>query len=500
VTNPTPQLSAVRILVVEDSLDDYELLRLRLGMAPWPFESERVEDAAAMSAALRDKPWDLVISDHHLPRFSSNAALDVLRASGVDAPFIIVSGMIGEDVAVEAMKSGADDYVMKSNMARLLPAIERSLRNAAARREKHAAEGAVRAGERRMAAIAANIPGVVLRLELDRASGRVELPWVSEGAPLLCGRSAADLRDDPRLLFDALEPADAASLNEAILAAAQGARNLRWEGRGRDDAGGARWWLLAATADAPQADRQGWDGIITDISPEKRALADLQASRERLSELTAHQDSLKEAERAAIAREIHDEMGGLLTGLKADVSWMKKQGACSEPRARDKLRDMEGLLDEVVLVSKRIAKSLRPAILDQGLNAALEWQAHEFEKHSGIPCRFKTNDEELVLEPAKATGVFRVFQEALTNVAKHAGAKRVDVQMFATEKLVTLEVRDDGIGVRKQDLLKGESFGVRGMQERVHHLGGWLDLSGAPGKGTTLMLSIPRNGHGRTRT
>jgi signal transduction histidine kinase len=224
---------------------------------------------------------------------------------------------------------------------------------------------------------------------------------------------------------------------------------------------------------------------------EKKALEELRESRERLSELAAHMEDSKEAERAEIAREIHDEMGGLLTGLKADLAWLRKH-AGDDARVREKIRDIESLLDEVVMVSKRIAKSLRPAILDQGLNAALEWQAHEFEKHAGIPCRFQTNSEDLALDAGQATGVFRVFQEALTNVAKHARAKHVDVQVFATEELVTLEVRDDGVGVAARDLDKPESFGVRGMQERVHHLGGWLDVSGAPGQGTTIMLSIPR--------
>ncbi len=367
LNNPGSSKPTVRILVVEDSPEDYELLRARLDTAPFDAISTRVEDEPGMSAALDEGSWDLVISDHNLPRFSSIAALALLRQRGSNLPFIIASGMIGEDVAVEAMQSGADDYVMKSNMKRLVPAIQRSLRMAAERRAKLAAEEAVR-----------------------------------------------------------------------------------------------------------------------------EALQELKISRESLSDLTAHLESSKEAERASIAREIHDEMGGLLTGLKADVSWLKKQVG-AEPRARDKLRDIEGLLDDVVQVSHRIAKSLRPAILDQGLNAALEWQAQEFEKHSGIPCHFRTNDEDLSLDSGQATGVFRVFQEALTNIAKHAQAGHVDVQMFATDKLVTLEVRDDGVGVRKQDLAKSESFGVRGMQERMHHLGGWIEVSGAPGKGTTLMLSIPRS-------
>jgi signal transduction histidine kinase len=359
--------SRVRILVVEDSEDDYHLLLQHLRSAPFKVEARRVEEGPAMQAALLEKPgWDLVISDHNMPRFSSTLALQVLRRVAPDLPFIIASGMIGEEAAVEALKAGADDYVMKGNMARLVPSIERALRAADERRAKRAAEDA-----------------------------------------------------------------------------------------------------------------------------EKRALEELRESRERLSQLTAHLEKSKEEERAAISREIHDELGGLLTGLKADLAWIRKN-APDEPRLAEKLRDTETLLDEVVAVSRRIAKRLRPAILDQGLNAALEWQAREFEKRAGIACRFQTNDEDLALETGSATGVFRVFQEALTNVAKHSRASNVDVQVFATDELVTLEIHDDGVGVKPQDLAKPDSFGLRGMQERVHHLGGWLDVSSAPGRGTTLMLSIPR--------
>ena len=479
----------IRILVVEDSPEDYALLRHQLRSAPFRVESRRVEEAQAMSEALRNESWDVVLSDHHLPRFSSAGALAQLRALNLDIPFIILSGVIGEDAAVDAMQAGADDYVMKSNMRRLVPAIERSLRMASERGAKRKAEAAALASERRFEAVTANIPGIVLRIEYDPARDSVRFPWVSQGAAMLYGYTSEALCRNPELLFACMEPADAAHLREAIAAAGHD-QPLRWEGRIRAREDDLRWWLLAATADGSNPDVPAWDGILTDITPEKKALSDLEASRERLSALTAHLEALKEAERAEIAREIHDEMGGLLMGLKADAAWLKKN---VEGRAREKVADIEALLDEVVLVSRRIAKSLRPAILDQGLGAALEWQAREFEKHSGIPCRFRTNRDDLALEARQATGVFRVFQEALTNVAKHAQASQVDVQVFATDGLVTLEVRDDGVGLRKQDLAKSGSFGVRGMQERVHHLGGWLDVSGAPGQGTTLMLSIPRD-------
>src|SRR5687768_6721715 len=139
----------IRILVVEDSPEDYELLRHQLKSAPFRVESRRVDEAQAMSEALRAEPWHVVVSDHHLPRFSSAGALEHLRSLGIDIPFIILSGVIGEDAAVEAMQAGADDYVMKSNMRRLVPAIERSLRMAAERGAKRKAEAAALASERR---------------------------------------------------------------------------------------------------------------------------------------------------------------------------------------------------------------------------------------------------------------------------------------------------------------------------------------------------------------
>ncbi|MDX2218642.1 MAG: histidine kinase [Burkholderiales bacterium] len=478
----------VRILVVEDSEDDYQLLLLQLRKAPFATIAVRVETEGELRTALRDAAWHVVISDHNLPRFSSAEALALVKQQSPGTPFIIMSGAIGEDAAVQAMQNGADDYVMKHRPGRLIPAIERGLRNSRERQIRRQAEEAMETANRRLASVTANMPGVLLRLTWDSATERLGLAYSSGGCFVLHTDSsprAIHRIDDLLALFS---PETVQNLRATVSAANRSSgRSLRWEGR-TIGTNGVTWLLLAATRDAGSS---AWDGMLTDISPEKEALEAAAALRRQTSELVAHQEAEKENERAAIAREIHDDIGGLLTGIKTDVVWLKKHLA-SDPGAQQKLADLGDLLEQVVGSTKRIAKALRPAILDQGLPAALEWQVREFQQRSGISCKFNSNADNLKLDPGSATGVFRVFQEALTNVSKHADARSVDVQLFSNDSNVTLEVRDDGQGLQEQDISKPESFGLRGMRERITQLGGWIEVNSSPGQGTTVMLSIPR--------
>lgn len=478
----------VRILMVEDSIDDYDLLLIHLRNAPFQCDAKRVDTGHGLREALAAEPWDIVISDHNLPSFGSGEALEIVKQSGRDIPFIIMSGTIGETAAVEAMQAGADDYLMKHNPSRLIAAIERSLRAAAERRERRQVQTAYTEALRRYNTVASNMPGIVLRLVLLPESGEIVMPYVSSGH--LCEHSQHAVREAADL-FAILTPFDADALRDMLYEAGRsGERLFRWEGRlGRPCC--VRWLLLAATRDASY-DGIAWDGLLTDVTPEKDALEKLAEARAERSALIAHQEAAKEAERAEIAREIHDDVGGLLTGLKTDVAWLKRH-LPADPGITSKLNDMNELVNSMVEATRRLAKALRPAILDQGLNAALEWQTREFEERSGIECHFKSNEEEVALDAGSATGVFRVFQEALTNVVKHADASKVDVQLFSDTKAVTLEIHDNGKGFLPPELAKTESFGVRGMKERVEQLGGWIEVNGAPGKGTTIMLSIPRD-------
>lgn len=485
----------LRVLVVEDQPDDYDILVGFLKRESWRIHSERVEDEPGLRAALADADWDIVISDHHLPRFDSISALRVLREVDEHVPFIIVSGHIGEQVAVNAMLSGADDYVMKHSLARLHPAIHRCLEASAVRREKAAAESAKRESDARLAATAANLPGAVFQLRQRLGAGTIEVVYLSRGAEALLGRPVQAVIDKPALLTGLTAEGDEAPLSARMAASAAVTEPLSWEGRA--GAQGERWLALRALPRSLAPGVVLWDGVMMDISALKRAEAGLRESRQQLSELSAHWEQRVEEERSGIARELHDDFGGSLTALKVDLDWLRRHRG-EDPEVLDKSAAMQGLVESLLQATTRIARDLRPAALDYGICIALETRAAELERRLGISCRFRTNSENLEVEPAVARALFRIFQESLTNITKHALAKNVEIELFATPEAVTLEVRDDGRGFAAGDLCKGGSFGVRGMQERAGRLGGWLEVNGMPGKGTIVMASIPLGGKGAT--
>ena len=347
------------MLHLEDSEPDHALVMAQLRRSGLLVSVQRVETRADFTAALSER-WDVIVSDYHLPGFTGVQALQLLQEhiarGGRAVPFILVSGQIGEDTAVEAMRNGAADYLLKNKLARLAPAMEHAITAA----------------------------------EVQRA------------------RWAAD--------------------------------------------------------------------------------TELQVSRARLSALAQHLQTSVEAERAAIAREIHDEVGGSLTALKFDLDWMRRHtlDAQLQARATSALETVSNALQ----VSQRIMQNLRPAILEQGLVAALQWLCGSFEKRTGVACTFRSGRELPVLPAGVPLVVYRTAQEALTNISKHAAASRVQVDLSLTEGVLSLEVSDNGRGLSDADLAKARSFGIRGLHERASHVGGWVDLSSSPG-GTSLIVSVP---------
>ena len=352
MTAPEPP---VRLLHLEDSEADHALAMAHLRRAGLAVQVERVETRDAFVAAL-GRPWDLILSDYNLPGFTGIQALAILRERDSLVPFILVSGEIGEDVAVEAMRNGASDYLLKNNLARLAPAIEHAIAAAETRRAK---------------------------LRADR---------------------------------------------------------------------------------------------------------DLQASQARLSELAQHLQLSVEAERNAIAREIHDDVGGSLTALKFDLHWIGQRVQTPELKAR--VASALDTVNHAIEASQRIMHNLRPAILEQGLVAALQWLAGRFERRTGVPCAFRTSHEMPVLPLGVPLVAYRTAQEALTNVSKHAQASKVAIDLSLTGGVLSLEISDNGRGLSPADLAKAQSFGIRGLKERAATVGGWVDLSSGPG-GTSLILSVP---------
>ena len=241
-------------------------------------------------------------------------------------------------------------------------------------------------------------------------------------------------------------------------------------------------------------------GIVEDfkdISGRKRSEQELMESRGKLRNLAAHLQVIREEERERIAHEIHDELGQALTALKMDVHWIRRKLSEPEDSLVKKTITMSTLIDSTVHSVKRIISELRPRLLDDfGLAAAIEWQVEEVVERTGIQCDIELEPEDIVLDEARSIAVFRIFQEALTNITRHAHATRVRVSLKENAFAVKMRVSDNGKGISKKQLSGLQSFGLIGMRERAHTFGGKLIISGTRGGGTTLDVSIPIQGKG----
>ncbi len=220
--------------------------------------------------------------------------------------------------------------------------------------------------------------------------------------------------------------------------------------------------------------------------------AALTTANERLHNLSAHLQDMCEQERTTLAREIHDELGQSLTALKLELSLLRKGLSSDQQEAADKAESMSELLESTMHAVKRISLELRPEILDHlGITAAMEWQAGEFEKRTGLPCTVSFGPATIELDNDRAIAVFRIFQETLTNVARHAEADTVAVRLSSDGDVLTLQVTDDGKGMTEAQRTNEGSFGLLGIQERIQVWDGTLSISSAPGAGTTVIARIP---------
>lgn len=348
---------SVRILHLEDSPADQQLARLALRKAGCNPGIEVVDTLDGFAALVQNHSFDVVLADYHLPGFTALDAWALVAKMDAPPPFILVSGAIGEAAAVEAIRVGMADYVLKDDLARL-----------------------------------------------------------------------------PHVIARALE------VQHARQAEAQAARELA-------------------------------------------------ASRQSLAELTEHLQTSIEQERAAIAREIHDDIGGALAAVLFDLSWISRHS--QQPPVLEHTQAATAMLQHALGASQRIMKNLRPPMLDQGLIPAIQWLADNFSQRTGMAVQWLSAPALQPLGKPLQLVVYRTAQEALTNVSKYAHARHVHIDLADTGGVLTLEVSDDGQGFDPAAPRRKGSFGLVGLQERAHTVGGWLDVSSRPGQGTSVILSIP---------
>ncbi|MBP0625158.1 PAS domain S-box protein [Cupriavidus consociatus] len=246
---------------------------------------------------------------------------------------------------------------------------------------------------------------------------------------------------------------------------------------------------VTARKDALENLKRQRDQLELEVRERQRTELELLASREQLQRLSAHQEVIREEERKYIAMEIHDELGQLLTALKIDVSLLRMQ-LSTNAAAIHKANEMRELVDKTIRIVRNVVSNLRPTALNYGLASALEWLAADFSRHTQILCHFEAERPEPSLSDTRATAVFRIVQESLTNVARHANASRVDVTLAHTESGIELAIRDDGQGFDIVSARAGSSYGLQGMAERARLIDAELEIDSEPGCGAVIRLRI----------
>lgn len=352
--------SKLKLLLLEDEIPDAELIQRFLSHSGLAFTAVIASDKSEFEAAIRKNAFDAILADNSLPQFNSIDALRLMRERNIDIPFILVTGTVSEEFAVDIIHKGADDYILKNNLTRLPASIKSAIEKRKTIREKRIAEDELK--------------------ELNR-----------------------ELRD-----------------------------------------------------------------------------------------LSSHLQNIREEERIQIARDIHDELGQQLTGLKMDVHSLAKRMQREDDALRDKFTGILVLIEEIMKSVRRISTDLRPSVLDDlGLAAALQWQSREVEARFGIKVIFISSLFEMDLPAGIVTGLFRIYQEALTNAVRHANAHIINSSLSISGNRIILEIKDDGKGIPPDTGLRKNSFGLLGIKERVFVMNGTFELKSKPGKGTALHVSVP---------
>jgi signal transduction histidine kinase len=347
----------IRVLHLEDSAIDHELVQRALHKAQLRFTIERVETLPTFTEMVRTNSFDLILADYRLPGFTAVDAWNSLQPDLPRPTFVLVSGAIGEAAAVAAIQLGMSDYVLKDDLGKLAHVAQRAM-------EVHHA-----------------------RLAKEQAD------------------------------------------------------------------------------------------------------AELAASEKRLAGFAEHLQAVIEQERTAIAREIHDDIGGALAAVKLDLAWISRHSP--DPQMQAHLDSAQEMLQQALGASQRIMMNLRPAVLDQGLSAAIEWLAKGFEKRTKIATSVRCSLGSTQLAKSLELAAFRSTQEALTNIAKHARCEHVTIDISDDHQVLTLEIADDGVGLSANALNKPDAFGIKGMHERAKAVGGWLDVTTNAQRGTSIIFSAP---------
>lgn len=472
----------LKILILEDSANDEELMIDELKKSINDFDTRRVDNKEEFLQELSKFNPDLVLCDYFLPSFTAMDALEILNEKYPKIPSIIVTGTINEETAVFCMKNGADDYILKDNLTRLGSAVQTVLEKKRLREEKEKADEQVR----KLSHVVTQSPVSIVITDLK---GTIE--YVNYYFSQITGYSEKEvIGKNPSILKSGKHaPEFYQKLWNTISA------GKIWRGQFHNKKkNGELFWEEAVISPVLNEKKEitNFIALKEDISDRKQAEDALKKSREQLRKLSVHLQSAAERERTKIAREVHDDLGQALTALKIDISNFRDSSPKLGDNQKNKIGKMLELADMIIKSVKRISSELRPSIIDDlGLAAAVEWHVEEFQKRTKINCRLKIDPEDMDLQESISIALYRIIQEALTNIARHSKANTVKIDLLQKDSKLNLSISDNGVGLKSSDINNTRSLGILGMKERARALQGRIQFKNPKKKGTKILVSIP---------
>ncbi len=480
----------IKVLHLEDSLKDFELIHSIIeggGIAHEYFLADNEKDFINI---LETEKIDIILSDNHLPDYNGNEALKLVRENYPYTPFLFVTGTMGEDAAIESMVNGATDYVLKDKLERLVPAIKRALHeNELEINRKRTEKTFLQSEENYHRSISESPLGIrIISIE---------------GETIYVNKAFLDIYEYNSLEEFRCIPAINRHTPESYVQ-----HQIRKEKRKNGhDIFDYEVSIIRKNAEIRYIKvwrkEVLWDGVKhyqtfnLDITEQKQSEEALNNSQQELRKFATHLQHVREEEKIALAREIHDDLGQILVALKIDLGMFEKKlskgiEATTSEELLSKLNDLTGLVEKTIKSARRIMNGLRPELIELlGFEEACKSYLRDFEETHHINSRFESAIMNLNIDLEQSVALFRILQEALNNIIKHAKATLVTVQLSNPAGKLVLKVFDNGVGFDENNKGRQDSYGLIGMKERVFLLDGNLDITSKVGKGTSVKVEIP---------
>lgn len=470
---------AIHILLIEKNSEDQTLFESELKKSEIKYFLRTAENKEDVQRNLVEFLPDIIVLDFLSLQLSAHDAVSFVKSFAPSIPVIVYSDKLDEEIVVDSMKAGALDYIFKQHPARLGPALRNAIDRAKVEMEL------AQSRERFNTLAKVSTVGIFLTAS-DGFCLYVNDTWTD----------IAGLNPEQALgegFLTTIHSHDKKRVQTEWNRSIQLGESFKSEYRIQHSNGKELWVLSQALPEIYEdGEIAGYVGTITDITDRMNSEIQIDQSRKQLRALTVRLQTVREEERTNISREIHDDLGQALTGMRMDLVWLIRQLNSNDEKIKNRLTSLMALTDSTIHKVRKIATDLRPGILDDlGLAAAIEWQSKDLSERTGIEFIFQSSVDDLNIDEHVSTAFFRIFQESITNVVRHSQAKKVEINLRREGNAILLTVQDDGKGISQHEINNPRSVGFLGMRERAAVFGGEVTVLGTPHQGTIVRVKIP---------